>query len=141
MGTGRPFVVVCRHQPNQTKQPPVRFVAITQVVQAVGGIDLLIGGPPCQAYSMAGKRDFDDPRGQLFEDYVSVAREFCPAIVIMENVKGILSMRHLRSGIDPELTDAYRAATSRERRAKRFDALTEYVTDKIVARLRDVVTT
>ena len=38
------------------------------------GSDVLIGGPPCQAYSMAGARDVDDPRGKLFEDYVKIVK-------------------------------------------------------------------
>src|SRR5688572_8510130 len=36
------------------------------------GIDLLVGGPPCQAYSLSGRRDATDPRGKLFEDYVDL---------------------------------------------------------------------
>ena len=40
-----------------------------QIIKYGKGSDVLIGGPPCQAYSMAGARDVDDPRGKLFEDY------------------------------------------------------------------------
>lgn len=56
--------------------------------------DVIFGGPPCQAYSMAGNRNPNDPRGQLFKEYVSIVKELSPPIFVMENVKGILSMRH-----------------------------------------------
>ncbi len=56
--------------------------------------DVLVGGPPCQAYSMAGARDVDDPRGKLFEDYVKIVKAIKPKYFVMENVKGLMSMEH-----------------------------------------------
>lgn len=56
--------------------------------------DVILGGPPCVAYSMAGKRNSRDPRGQLFNDYVEMVDKLKPKIFIMENVKGILTMKH-----------------------------------------------
>lgn len=56
-------------------------------------IDIIIGGPPCQAYSTVGKRLIDDPRGKLFKEYYRVLREFNPNIFLFENVKGLLSMQ------------------------------------------------
>jgi len=56
--------------------------------------DVIIGGPPCQAYSMSGLRVPDDPRGRLFEEFVWLVDKLRPAVFVMENVKGILSMRH-----------------------------------------------
>jgi len=51
-------------------------------------IDLLIGGSPCQAFSMAGKRlNFDDPRGKLFFEYVRILKEVKPEYFLMENVR------------------------------------------------------
>lgn len=58
-----------------------------------GEIDLVIGGPPCQAYSTVGKRLADDPRGQLFQEYYRVLKEISPKAFIFENVKGLLSMQ------------------------------------------------
>lgn len=55
-------------------------------------IDLVIGGPPCQAYSTIGKRRTDDPRAQLFEEYYRILKEFKPKMFIFENVKGLLSI-------------------------------------------------
>jgi DNA (cytosine-5)-methyltransferase 1 len=60
------------------------------------GINVITGGPPCQAYSNAGKKDQFDIRGQLYNDYMDIVAEIKPEICIMENVKGILSMTHLK---------------------------------------------
>ncbi len=57
-----------------------------------GDIDLIVGGPPCQAYSTVGKRLIDDPRGKLFQEYYRVLKEINPKIFLFENVKGLLSM-------------------------------------------------
>jgi len=66
------------------------------------GCDVIIGGPPCQAYSMAGLRDPNDPRGKLFEEYVEIVKELRPKIFVMENVKGILTMKHERDNLTKE---------------------------------------
>ncbi len=58
-----------------------------------GDIDLIIGGPPCQAFSTVGKRLIDDPRGQLFQEYYRVLKECNPKVFLFENVKGILSIQ------------------------------------------------
>ena len=56
-------------------------------------IDIIVGGPPCQAYSTVGKRLIDDPRGKLFQEYYRVLKEFNPKLFLFENVKGLLSMQ------------------------------------------------
>ena len=56
-------------------------------------IDLIVGGPPCQGFSIAGKRNTKDPRNSLFMEYVKYINYFRPKAFIMENVIGILSMR------------------------------------------------
>jgi len=58
-----------------------------------GDIDLVIGGPPCQAFSTVGKRLIDDPRGRLFQEYYRVLKELEPKVFLFENVKGLLSMQ------------------------------------------------
>ena len=58
-----------------------------------GDIDLIIGGPPCQAYSTVGKRLIDDPRGKLFQEYYRLLKEINPKVFLFENVKGLLSMQ------------------------------------------------
>lgn len=55
-------------------------------------IDLMIGGPPCQAFSTAGKRKaFQDDRGNVFLKYIELALELKPKYFIIENVRGLLS--------------------------------------------------
>jgi len=61
--------------------------------------DVIIGGPPCQAYSLAGLRDPGDPRGRLFEEYVEIVEKLQPKLFVLENVKGILTMMHDREDL------------------------------------------
>lgn len=59
-------------------------------------IDLVLGGPPCQGFSLANKKRNkvkDDPRNKLFYHFVRMVDEFRPSAFVMENVKGILSMK------------------------------------------------
>lgn len=58
-----------------------------------GDVDLVVGGPPCQAYSTVGKRLIDDPRGKLFREYFRVLKEINPKVFLFENVKGLLSIQ------------------------------------------------
>jgi len=56
-------------------------------------IDIIVGGPPCQSYSVMGKRDKNNPRNSLFKEFVKYIRYYKPKAFIMENVIGILSMK------------------------------------------------
>ena len=58
-----------------------------------GDVDVVVGGPPCQAYSTVGKRLIDDPRGKLFQEYYRILSELRPKLFVFENVKGLLSMQ------------------------------------------------
>ena len=61
--------------------------------QYKGQVDILIGGSPCQAFSLAGMRHgTDDERGKLIYQYIRVVDECKPEIIIYENVKGIMSI-------------------------------------------------
>lgn len=54
--------------------------------------DVIVGGPPCQAFSTAGKRaSFEDPRGNVFLHFVDICLELSPRAIVMENVRGLLS--------------------------------------------------
>ena len=56
-------------------------------------VDILVGGPPCQSFSIAGKRDKNDPRNTLFMEYVKYLDYYNPKAFIMENVIGLLSKK------------------------------------------------
>jgi DNA (cytosine-5)-methyltransferase 1 len=56
-----------------------------------GKIDLVVGGPPCQGFSNAGKRNENDPRNQLYKSYISFINIVNPKILMIENVAGIAS--------------------------------------------------
>ncbi|MCF2554986.1 DNA cytosine methyltransferase [Faecalicatena contorta] len=56
-------------------------------------IDIVVGGPPCQGFSMANRqRLIDDPRNHLYKNYVEVVKRVRPRFFVMENVKGMLSV-------------------------------------------------
>jgi len=59
----------------------------------IDNIDIIVGGPPCQGFSIAGKRDKKDPRNSLFMEFYKYINFFKPKAFIMENVIGILSMK------------------------------------------------
>lgn len=77
------------------------------------GIDLIIGGPPCQAYSVAGRvRDENgmkkDYRNYLFEHYLSVVNRYKPIVCIFENVPGMLSASPNGGLISDEIREGFK---------------------------------
>lgn len=78
-------------------------------------IDVIIGGPPCQAYSLAGRiRDEhgmrDDYRNYLFERYVTIVNHFKPKFFVFENVVGLLSAAPNGTPITKEIIEAFNKA-------------------------------
>lgn len=69
-------------------------LSVEQVLQMTGlkpgELDVFDGSPPCQGFSTAGKRQLDDPRNQLFREYVRLLRGLKPKVFIMENVSGMV---------------------------------------------------
>ena len=59
-----------------------------QLIQLRGKVDLVAGGPPCQGFSMAGKRIEDDVRNQLVFSYIDFISMVQPKLILFENVKG-----------------------------------------------------
>ena len=53
-----------------------------------GSIDLIVGGPPCQGFSAAGKRNVDDPRNRLTDEYIKIVKLVLPKYLLLENVRG-----------------------------------------------------
>jgi DNA (cytosine-5)-methyltransferase 1 len=85
---------------------------LKELVQANGGLDVIVGGPPCQAYSLAGRiRDEngmnDDYRNFLFESYVKIVDYFKPKAFIFENVPGMLSATPDGVSIVERVTQAF----------------------------------
>ncbi len=83
--------------------PEIKFIGgditqpavVRQIIDQVtvnGGVDIVIGGPPCQGFSNAGKRMIDDPRNALYKEFVNIVVMTNPKIFIMENVEGIISI-------------------------------------------------
>lgn len=61
-------------------------------------VDVLVGGVPCQSWSVAGKRKgFDDPRGKLWFDTIEMVRKTKPKVFIFENVKGLSDPRNKKN--------------------------------------------
>ena len=75
----------------------------TSDIRTLTGYDIpdcdgIIGGPPCQAWSEGGKGlGLEDPRGQMFWEFVRIVREKKPMFFLIENVQGILEEKHKES--------------------------------------------
>jgi len=92
---------------------------IDQIENAVNGksVDIIIGGPPCQAYSSLGRAKDengmkDDPRNFLFENYVKILNFYKPKFFVFENVTGILTTKingkHIIDEIMKALSENYK---------------------------------
>ena len=55
-------------------------------------VDVIIGGPPCQGFSLSGPRNFDDPRNKLYLSYIRLVEEIKPAAFVIENVPGLVAL-------------------------------------------------
>ncbi len=70
-------------------------------------VHLVAGGPPCQGFSVAGKRDPKDPRNRLFYEFIRVVSEIRPWYVVMENVPGILTIQ--KGDVRAAITEAFKS--------------------------------
>lgn len=76
---------------------PIQSLASQDILSAAGigqgQLDVLVGGPPCQGYSVYNHgRGEHDPRAGLFREYLRLVRELAPKWLVMENVTGLLSI-------------------------------------------------
>ena len=55
-------------------------------------IDVIVGGPPCQGFSLSGPRNFNDPRNKLYLSYIRLVKEIHPKVFVIENVPGLVSL-------------------------------------------------
>lgn len=59
-----------------------------ELIQLKNGVDLVAGGPPCQGFSLAGRRNEDDSRNRLIDSYLEFIEIVRPSCIFFENVKG-----------------------------------------------------
>jgi len=88
-----------------------------------GELDVFDGSPPCQGFSTAGKRIIDDPRNQLFREYVRLLRGLQPKVFVMENVSGMVKgkMKLIFADILRELKASGYAVSARLMNAMYFN--------------------
>lgn len=90
-----PKAVLKQHYPNVPDLGDMTKVDWKQYHHAA---DVVVGGSPCQAFSIAGLRKaLDDPRGQLMLEYLRACAEIDPEWIVWENVPGVLSAEHGRA--------------------------------------------
>lgn len=82
--------------------------------EMVGSVDVLVGGPPCQGFSSAGRRKHDDPRNQLFASYLNLVDLIKPKAVLIENVRGFTldfsagaDIKNFSQALKARLSDSY----------------------------------
>ncbi len=122
---------------------PIQDVSATDLLSAAGvkpgEVDVLVGGPPCQGYSVYNhQRGIDDPRAGLFKEYLRLVADIKPRWLVMENVSGITSiagggivreiqagMRKLGYRVDMKMLKAEEYGVPQERRRMFFIATCE----------------
>jgi DNA (cytosine-5)-methyltransferase 1 len=83
--------------------------ALSEYSKVMGEIDVIIGGPPCQGFSLSGKRDVSDPRNQLFKHYLRFVDVFRPKIAVLENVRLLTSMKNEGCGfVKDDISEDFR---------------------------------
>lgn len=81
---------------------------IRSATARIGDVEIIIGGPPCQGFSLSGKRSVADPRNTLFLDYLRFVDVCRPRIAVMENVRLLTSMKSAGGGfVRDEIQQAF----------------------------------
>ena len=82
------------HKYSKAIQADLMTLQPEEVSKTIGtkSVDVIIGGPPCQGFSIAGKRIIDDERNKLYKSFVRMVEYFKPKAFVMENVPNILTM-------------------------------------------------
>lgn len=105
--------------PHWLPKEPVGIVELLndyrdQLEEVSGNVDILVGGPPCQGFSSAGRRQHDDPRNQLFDSYLNLVDIIKPKAVLIENVRGFTldfsagdEIKNFSQTLKSRLSDAY----------------------------------
>ena len=89
--------------------PETKSNLYSVVIKELGGrrLDLVVGGFPCQGFSMAGNRVVEDPRNSLYRDMLEVVKALQPNYVVCENVKGLRSM--LGGAVEKKIIEDFKA--------------------------------
>jgi DNA (cytosine-5)-methyltransferase 1 len=85
-------LVTYRYNFPDTKTLNVDIEKVTPREIAVDTVDVIIGGPPCQGFSISGKRLMNDPRNKLYKAFVSLVAHYKPKLFVMENVPGVIRL-------------------------------------------------
>ncbi len=64
---------------------------IAEIINKIPKADIVIGGPPCQSFSLVGRRIQEDPRGKLVFSFLEVVKKIRPKVFVMENVPGLMA--------------------------------------------------
>lgn len=91
-----------------------------------GKVDLLAGAPPCQGFSMAGRRSHADPRNALFRQYLRLVKIIKPRFVLVENVQGF-SFPFKKHGEGPEKHKPYSEILAQKLEALGYEVFSELV--------------
>ena len=91
--------------PQANSSPDITKVPDAVFTPYAGQINLVFAGFPCQGFSRAGKKNIQDPRNQMFRQFVRVARLVRPNFIIGENVTGLLTMKSGPNEDDPLMLD------------------------------------
>jgi DNA (cytosine-5)-methyltransferase 1 len=82
------------HNNTKTLLKDLREIEDEEYLKLKNKVDVVIAGPPCQGFSMAGKRNIGDERNTLFQEVIRCVKHVNPRVVVIENVVGLLSMKN-----------------------------------------------
>ncbi len=100
------------------------------------GVDIIIGGPPCQSFSLIGPRSGNGKKGnprkyrimdRLYEEYISLVKELKPSFIVFENVKGILSKKDSKGRTYIDIIISYFKALGYSFESENEDIKTDYM--------------
>jgi DNA (cytosine-5)-methyltransferase 1 len=96
-------------------------VYLDELESMEGKIDVLVGGPPCQGFSSAGRRKHNDPRNKLFASYLRIVEVLKPKAVLIENVRGFTIDFNINRGVKNY------SHKLREKLSERYDVYEELI--------------
>ena len=83
-------IAVATYMTNVSANAECIDLSISEISPVAKGVDLLLGGPPCQGFSSAGPKKKEDPRNKLWNHYLEYVKSWKPKVFLMENVYGFL---------------------------------------------------